>query len=182
MANPAVSTVFHTALMLHNHLGRVIEARTPRPDFIQDAIDLERSPFMNRLQAVVEICSADIEAPLKLNIVENLFGGHVVMAERGIDGDYLFTHAGRKLRTYDRSLMSALQGRSFRHPDDKQFGTWTANRYKDIHGGDAPIAESVSALITFRDRVRQRYYYDRLIVPMIARSGADALLIAVNHN
>jgi hypothetical protein len=181
VGNAAVSAAFFKPLDLYNHLGRVIEMRTPRPDFTQDMIDLNRSSFRERWRAAVEVCATDIAPMLKLNIIEDMFSGHVVLAERGSDGDYVFANACHRFHGYDSSLWSTLQGRSFRQAEDKLFGDWTANYYRGIDGRDAPIAESVSALIAFQSRGRQRYYYDRLIIPMVTRSGADALLIAVNH-
>jgi hypothetical protein len=181
-ANPCVSTMFHKPLALHNFIGAAIEARTPRPDFAQQAIEVDQSSFATRWRAALDICSAPMDAPLKLNIIENLFSGHFVMAERGADGDYLMTHAGVTLKGYDMGFMANLQGRSFRAAADKSYGDWTAERYRGIRSTDAPITESVSALIAFRDRGRKRYFYERLIIPMASRSGADALLIAVNRN
>jgi hypothetical protein len=82
--NPCITELFHTPLTLQNHLGRIIEARTPCPDFAELAAETDRTSFTDTWQAATEIFASSIEMPLKLNIIEDLLRGYFLAAEQGV--------------------------------------------------------------------------------------------------
>lgn len=176
-----VAAVFRTPLALFNHLGALIETRSPRPAYERFALDLDRSAFAPIWRAVAEICRTDMPLRDKLMLLDAMSAGDILVVERAANGDYELVRPSNAMAERDPDLCQRDHDRTLRDAFDRDFGAWTADQLMDVKSADAPFAEGISAQIAFKNYARRRYFYDRLVVPMVGSTGADALLIAVNR-
>jgi hypothetical protein len=181
VTTPKLARVFTSALTLHNQIGALIERRTPRPNFECFEQEVRISPFGAHCKLATEISRSELHVVRKLDLLEEVLGQHLIWAERTDVGDFAMTHATAKAASYDPEFCTNSQTKSFREASDRRFGAWTADHFKSIRYDYAPSSTSISAEVAFHKRPKQRYFYDRLIIPTASSTGRDALLIAVNN-
>lgn len=177
VADTKINRVLRDKKSLNAYLNALIEARSRRPDFVADRIEIDLSPFSASWQRCTDLCRADIPLQRKFELIEQLHQ-HFTFAERDENGEYVVTYASGVARDYDPAFLSRDHG-TFAEASDRAFGKWSADHFRRLNVGTDPFAESVGAVATFHARPRQRYFYNRLIVPITVSPGRDALLITV---